>query len=869
MSATAAAVAFLIGVLGTWWFLKTSGKPAPPPALSDKINWLSTPFPGVVMLKDGGFMVGWRVNGPDPSSVSVSEINRVAGRVNDALLPFTEGWCFHTDLYRTPSVSYAPRGAFPDRVSFLIDEERRKAYQTLGRRFESETYLTATYLPPPEMKGKFDAMFQRGTTKQLAWDREFDAFRRSLLDLSDRLAGVVQLERLDTTELLSHCYRALTGRRQRVAVPFHGSYIDTVLCHEPFVGDFKPRLGNTHIRVVSINGYPEEVYPTILDALGELAFEYRWSTRFIPIAPPVADNMIRKLQTGHFEGRKGGAAWMAEIARKDDKAKNPELDAMQEDPHARAVAKSASEAIGLNASGKARYCHLNVCVVIHRASEEKADEDARAVARVLRDAMFTSHVELMHAAEAFWGSLPGHGQPNLRRPLVSTQNIAALLPVRSVWPGPKRNPCQYYSANSPPLFWSDTAGSTPFRVCLHSAGDVGHTLLVGQTGGGKSTILQLITAQAMRYPDAQVFFFDKGRSAELLCKSMGGSHLTLRPGDVDGLTLQPLARCDDPVERGWLIEWLGVLIGMQGLSVTPLRGEVLGRSLLRLGNDAPQYRTMTQLMMQVAAEDKEMGAALKVYTGAGPYGRLLDGDLDEMDTSSLTVFEMHHLMDAGDAIAVPTLFLLLHRLDGRFNAGRPTYLIVDEAASALGHPYFEKKMKEYAVTLRKRNVVLVLAFQTLAQLHELSSRTVLVDSCPTKIFLPNPEAESERNLVMYQDIGLSSKEIRMLKESTPTRDYYFKGPTGYGSRLFQLNLGSVAKAFFFARPGMVSEATLDHAGELEARHGRAWPAVWLEEAGLHEAAARYRKREEIRDETAFDEVGGRGAGAGRAVAVVT
>ncbi|MDQ3388905.1 MAG: hypothetical protein M3483_05315 [Gemmatimonadota bacterium] len=859
MSVLTTAGAFAAGAAGAGWFHRVAGSPPPPPALADRLNWLLLAAPGVVFQKDGSFLAGWRFRGPDPTSSPAEEVNRLARRVNEIFLPCTDRWCFHVDAYRTPSTSYAPAGAFPDAITRLLDEERRNAYRAVGARFETECYLTASYLPPPELHRRVERLFRKGGEGAISWSNELESFEKSLLDLSDRLTSLLLLDRLGSGPLLSHLYRALTGRLQRILPPFHGSYLDSILCHEPFIGDFAPRLGDLHLRLVEVDGYPDAVYPTVLQSLCELPFEYRWSSRILPLSPGVADPIIRRTQKQYYEKRKGAAEWAGAFSRGKEDPGNPELERMQEDAHARGLAAGASEAISINSSGKARYCFFNSVILLHRESAAAADADARLAVKAARDAGFTASVQTMHAAETFWGTLPGHGKPNLHRRLLSSRNISALLPVTSVWAGSAANPSPFYPSGSPPLLWSDTAGATPFRLSLH-VGDVGHTIVVGATGAGKSTLLQLIAAQAFRYAGAQVFVFDRGRSFELLCRAAGGAHFTVRPGEVGGLAFQPLARVDDPAERAWAVDWLSLLVRMQGAEVTPSRVEALNHALGLLAADEPRYRTLTALTLQLFAVDRELGAALHVYSGQGPYGYLLDADEDVVSGAAFQVFEIQHLFDLGDAITVPTLLYLLHRLEGRFGENRPTYLIVDEAGSSLGHPTFESRVRQYAVTLRKHNVALILAFQDLLQLRSLPSCDTLLGACPTRLFLPNAEARHERIAAMYRGAGLNDREIELLAEAVPKRHYYLKSPAG--SRLFELSLGPAARAFLFARSGLGAEGTLADADRLEAHHGPGWVVEWLHEAGAKETAGwlhnSHFNPERKEDDARYDEHSARG-----------
>ena len=169
---------------------------------------------------------------------------------------------------------------------------------------------------------------------------------------------------------------------------------------------------------------------------------------------------------------------------------------------------------------------------------------------------FDPRIETINAVEAWLGSIPGHGWYDVRTPAGQHSEPRRHPAADSIWPGLAINPCPYYPKNTPALCYGATTGSTPFRLNLH-VGDTGHTGIYGPTGSGKSVALGTIAANFRAVPDGQVFFFDKGYSAFVLTKALGGQHLDLGEDEVP---LQPLARIDDETDRmklqGLLEDWL-------------------------------------------------------------------------------------------------------------------------------------------------------------------------------------------------------------------------------------------------------------------------------------------------------------------------
>jgi type IV secretion system protein TrbE len=808
-----------------------------PAGLADLLGWGFLVADGVVLQKDGSLLAGFEYAGPDVTAATPAELNALSRHVNDALVPFADDWMLHVDAIRRRAAPYAA-SVFPDPVTQLIDEERRSGYQRrAGRQFESTYTLVATHLPPPEIFTRLSTWFvQRGVASASTmpdWNGLLAGYSAALQDLEHRLSSRLRLSRLDSDSLVRHLHTCLTGDSHPVRAPEHGSYLNSVLADQELVGGFEPRIGARHIRVVAVHGYPHASHAAALDLLNSLPYAFRWSNRVLPLGQQAAARLIRRHQLTWYKKRKGAAAWLQDMvggsgASQARNASSPADTDLFLDHDARRMAQDAGEAAAENASGGVRFCFYNQVVVVTDHDSRRADAVAAEIVKTLHDSGYTGRVESVNALEAFLGTLPGHGYPNLRRPVLSTRNVADLLPVTSVWPGLAVNPSPLFPPGSPPLLWTATGGATPFRVNLHDS-DVGHAIVLGKTGSGKSTLLGILAAQFRRYPRAQVFVFDVGYSMWVLARAVGGSHYDLAAGRADVLRFQPLARVDEPSERAWAAEWLETLAILQGVTVTPAHRLRIERALALVAENAPPHRTLTEMLTQL--QHTELLAALRPYTLAGLYGQLLDAAHDDLGESEFTVFELRHLFALDDRIAIPVLLYLFHRIEQRLD-GRPTLIEIDEAWMALLHPKFGPRVIQWLLTLRKQNGAVVLATQSPAQLAQFASRHAVVESCPTKFYLPNADAASPSAVSLYRDLGLNDREIATVAAATPKRHYYVKSPRG--SRLFDLALGPVALAFLSAPAGQTVEESKRQIEGLIEQYEARWPAEWLAQRGLPE-----------------------------------
>jgi type IV secretion system protein VirB4 len=431
------------------------------------------------------------------------------------------------------------------------------------------------------------------------------------------------------------------------------------------------------------------------------------------------------------------------------------------------------------------------------------------------------------------GSLPGHVYANVRRPLVSSLNLAHLLPLSAVWAGDAENEhlARVTGVGHAHIYCS-TVGSTPFRLNL-AIGDVGHTLVVGPTGAGKSTLLSTLTLQWLRYPEAQVIIFDKDCSARAATLAVGGA--VYEPGQEHSPTaFQPLARIADPGERRWASRFALDLLLAQHLDETPAMKRDIDQALALTASAPRGERTLSTLAVNLSS--LELKEALRPYTLQGAYGQIFDADREDVGDGFWQLFEMGHLMALGADAVVPALAYLFHRVEGRLD-GRPTLLVLDEAWLFLAHPIFVRRLQAWLKTLRKKNVYVVFATQEVADAAQSPITGTIVSACHTKIYLPDEEALTPALSKAYGDFGLTGTEIQILAGAQKKRDYYYRSVKG--RRLFRLDLGPVGLAFAaMSSPddqrfldSLVSSAPPGEYAERILRHrGLAWAADRVSEA---------------------------------------
>ena len=787
--------------------------------LADFLPWAALVAPGVVLNKDGSFQRSALFRGPDLDSATPAELVSVTARLNSALRRLGSGWAIFVEAARAAAQDY-PASDFPDPASALVERERAAQFAEEGAHFESRYYLTLVWMPPAEDAARAETWLYEGKSASGVNPHELLA---TFIDRTDRLLRLVEgfvpeIAWLDDGGTLTYLHSTVSTRASRVRVPETPMHLDALLADEALVGGLEPRLGNAHLRTLTVIGFPSATFPGLLDEMNRLAFPYRWATRAIMLDKTDATRLLGKIRRQWFAKRKSLAAIVKEVMT------NEASVLMDSDATNKAAdADAALQELGADHVGQA---YVTATVTVWDADPALAAEKLRLVEKVVQGRDFTVIAEGMNAIEAWLGSLPGHLYANVRTPPISTINLAHMIPLSAVWAGPERGgPSSDGHFSAPPLFFGKTEGSTPFRFSLH-VGDVGHTLIVGPTGAGKSVLLELMAMQFRRYENAQVFAFDFGGSIRAAALAMGGDWQDLGSSLSDDIAgsvhLQPLARIDEPAERNWASEWLGAILASEGVALDPAAKEHLWSALTSLATAPVAERTLTGLA--VLLQRHELKQALGPYCIGGPFGRLLDAEAEHLGNSRVQAFETEGL--TGSAAAPAVLSYLFHRIEGRLD-GSPTLIIIDEGWLVLDSPAFAAQLREWLKTLRKKNASVVFATQSLADIETSPIAPAIIESCPTRIFLPNARAVEPQILAIYRRFGLNDRQVEILSRATPKRDYYCQSRRG--NRLFELGLGEVALAFTAASAKTDQLAI----AELIDVHGReCFAAEWLRHRGL-------------------------------------
>jgi type IV secretion system protein VirB4 len=399
-------------------------------------------------------------------------------------------------------------------------------------------------------------------------------------------------------------------------------------------------------------------------------------------------------------------------------------------------------------------------------------EDLRAVRDTVAEAQ---KVLATHDGSAFeetynllnaWLSLfPGNGACNLRRLAVLETNLSDLSFLFTHDAGVRRD-----ETGRDALAIFETAVQTPYAYHLH-VDDVGHTLVLGATGSGKSFLLNFLITHLQQY-DPLTVVLDLGHSYRKLATLLEGGYLELGIHQQT-VTLNPFdLAAPTPEQLHFLHAFTRVLLeGEDGYRLSDREDREVYEAVENLFVlDRAQRRLFTLANLL----PRSLGARLHKWVGSGRYAALFDHPHDTLTMDRLQVFEFE-AMRAYPSLLEPLLFYVLHRVGERVldpaEAGTVKVCVLDEAWRLIQHPTLRAYVQEALKTWRKRNASMMLATQSLDDFASADLLRTVVESCPTRLLLANPSLDRQQYAELLQ---MNERELDLLTSLLPRQQVLLK-----------------------------------------------------------------------------------------------
>lgn len=763
-----------------------------PRSAAEYVPWEEEILPGVLCTKDLDLTILYEYRGTDVDGLLEEQIDAMASQLEKALALLDARVAVWTGAIRRRSTEY-PAGRFADEFAASVDGAWRDE-MTTGTQF-SNLHLMSFTLANRHARGSFlkriggQIANGRGVVRALAGtltaafsesrleDLFVDEFRQDAQRLKDTAASVLgAVPQLRATPLEGDRLRAALKYLVSPASatqPVRRSRLDPLL--DAYLPDNAIRLEGNRIvfrgatserqaAVISIKDWPDSTRPGIIDALLALPIELAVAQTFKCLQQQAARRYIET--TRKYNQQRRLSLKDVALAKLTDSAL-----AEEDEDHGRSHnVREANEALLAMRSERRIYGYYNLTLMVLGDSPTQCEEAVRMALDLLQAEGYVCIRETVGMLSGFKATLPGRHEEIVRWHFANTGHIADLAFTRTIDTGERMSGylSEQLSRSCPALMLLPTEYSTPYWYdLLHR--QVGHTLILGPTGGGKTVLTNFMAMQFGRYGDVNIVRLDKDYSCLIPTMLTNGSHIDLTAGDV---RLNPWRLVRQPQHRAWLARFAKSLIVSNGHAWTSDDDVAVKRAL-----DALAHLPDAQLHIAGFADtlgSEALRRELAPWLPGGTLGNLFSSETDNFEVSSNTCIEMGNLLV--DPVASPRLIdYLTYRIRMILDQQtvKPTLIDIQEAWAFLADPIFRREIDNWLKTLRKKLACVILSTQSLQDAASSEVFGSIGDNVPTRIFLPNTQARGEKWRRIYREaLGLNDAQVSRIAEAVPYRDFY-------------------------------------------------------------------------------------------------
>lgn len=795
------------------------------------IRWLLPLDDRIVMNKDGSLLACFDFSGMDLDSTSNAEINQVRSQLLYAIEQLQEeslvmGW----QVRRRVTKRY-PSAEFPDPVSQRIDDAQRASFlsdvQFINRHnvtlsmypAASTTRMMAKLQRIQENSGGIwqsakallsslqssvtgEAEFSYESDEEIAIALEqfyklIDLFLASTLPLGvrmlsgDDLGGFLELTCAPTS--------AIDGK---TGLPNSTSYMDTTMPVATIDNSFRDALHFEHNgREVWSKCYSIDLKKRanlqldLLDKLMAAPFEYVLSHVFKFLPRTKGEKMVAEVETYHSNRRYSLKSFLIAAMKSGDLDGVPVNEARQDDTN---EAKALKDKINVGQIGVGLYYGV---VMVQASTIDACHEAGERCAEILQTARLQPREEGMHKFSSFASTIPGSHEEVARWQKIETVNFVDLCPLRTVAAGDFLNDhlTEQLGVDSPALLVLPTKHRTPFYFTGY-VGDLGHTLIIGPAGTGKTTFASLAWTAFRKYHGSRVIVFDKDYSCRPAIKLQGGKYIDLNPEKQIGDSRPMMSPVAALLGKGnfthlaFVASWFELLTKMRGYQPTPqdsisLTGAL--RGTVELGIDNPKLLRISTVINSLDGTS-DFAKALLPWTEGQIYGSYFDNEEDHFELNSLGGVETGSMLEQ-EELASPFMSYAFYRIAsqlrdmGATDKPIPTLIYIPETWYFLRQPVFAAELERWLTTLRKLGGVIWFDSQSPDKLVQSPIFSAFRDNIATMVFTPNYKALTKSLGDMYsKEFAKADHEIQYIANGVPKRDYFIS--QGRLSRRISLSL---------------------------------------------------------------------------------
>lgn len=643
-------------------------------------------------------------------------------------------------------IKYEPSKITTNDFAAELDDVWLDHLNTTGSR---DVSITITLISSSDILMKVGGLF--GKLRELSRDYKTERNEAYQADIADRLSSLNELSSLIVSTFGHLNTRVLTASSGELL-----GFLESIGCgtetkafplseHAVLarsVANYRPTMVGTDIhisggsvgnrigRIFTIKDYPRMSFAGIFDEM-KLPLDVVITNSFTPISDDKAKELLRRT--------------LAQRASVNDAAVTDQEQM-----------KDGRDRI---ASGLEKLGYHHMTVAIYGDSKEVIDRASAEVRSVAQEVGAKVITEAFAGVGHYFAQWPANADFRSRTGLISNYAFAGIASLHRTPTGVDAGALPWVE----PISAFPTMDGGLYKFSFHPSGSpkseppAAHAAMFGNMGSGKTVLINFLSAQARRQ-GVQTFLFDYRKGMETAVKALSGTYTSISPNQPTGLN--PLYSETDPQGKAWLTDWLTALLDRDDKKFSAVQRQAISDAVNQNAvspNNLRNFKHFPDLFSHID-DDGDLQQRVREWCFDGRFGWVFgENEIENFSMNNQVMgFDMTNVLDAGDEKEKTAILGYLFRLiEKKLQARKPTFIIIDEAWSALNTNYFAAKLQDWLVTARKLNAVVMLVTQFPSQLTNSKLGNSMLQAIRTQIVLPNRNADASN----YASIKLNDREL--------------------------------------------------------------------------------------------------------------
>ncbi|EFO9318193.1 AAA family ATPase [Campylobacter lari] len=407
------------------------------------------------------------------------------------------------------------------------------------------------------------------------------------------------------------------------------------------------------------------------------------------------------------------------------------------------------------ASDRENLILVSYSVYILAPNLNELEEKTNDLQKILKNQNLNIVRETINQKALYFSFFPSRSNLNARKRTLKVSNLATMANFEKDVLGFVKNDW----GNEPVTIFKHLSG-TPFLFNFHwtPEGDKpsGHTMIIGGTGAGKTTLAQFLMCNLYKY-DVDIFSMDKLRGMYNFATYTDGEY---HDADLGDFKLNPFAMPYTNENKEFLKNFIMQMANLKDSDYSAVNEIQKRLQMLYSVKKEEDIFSLSDFVEGLPPDEQDIKGRLRPFLNG-----IFDNKEDALSfKKQLSILNMDGIIK-NPTTAGLTAYYIFHRLknSAKNSNKKGFFCFIDELKDFLMDENMRENILEAILEVRKIGGIMCMGFQNLSFFDDIPKGASFLENIANYIIFPTTNAQTLEN--MREKLSLTPTEIKFLQEA--------------------------------------------------------------------------------------------------------